>query len=1446
MPIEHGRIGCTGEIEHHGVTRMTRAPHGRPATQAPDAGPGEVPDSERPDTGSERASRGAASTACRTLDTDLEDGRRGRNTTRKRVCIATPDVVGAGGSGGIGAAYRNLAQLLAEQGHEVVIACVNDDAADERLMEEARARHAGLGVALEPVVPRPAGEYVLGRDWAPTWALLDWLRACAPAFDIVHVPDWQALGYGSLLAKSLGLAFEATHFVVLGASPTLWRAEGDRRLVSTERELGWAFMERRSAELADTFICTSGHLLEWMHAAGYALPARSFVWPCPSPAPERAPATVAERAARDGARLEEVVFFGRLEWRKGLLLFLDAVDRLVRQGRAPSRVTFLGGVSEHMDGPERIRNRSRGWPIGVRLITDPGVDEAVAYLARPGRLAVMPSLRESASMAVMECLQAGIPFLAAATGGTPELVALEDHAHALVAPDHVALGERIAELADSPLHAVRPRRDLKHSLEVWSRWHVQTKPFEAAATRFAERARAAGAETPLVTVCVVHHERPELVRMAVDSVFAQDYPALEAILVDDGSESAEARAALDALEDQFGERGWRVIRQENRYLGAARNAAVAAARGDWVLFLDDDNLLFPDAVSRLVRAARFANADCVPAASVPFFGDGDPRTDSRSHGAPIRFLGAARTLNLLHNVAGDAFALVRRNAFDAIGGFTEEYGVALEDMELCNRLMRSGLRIEPLPDPAYYYRIQPTSMINVMKDHRIAEVSRTRMLAPRIEGSPAEDRAFMGFAIACISDKMEALRRTLMERDGQIGVLSTTVAERNGQIAAQHIQIGALSATVAERDGQIAAQHIQIRVLRALSTTLAERDGQIGALSTTLAERDGQIRTLSTTLAERDGQIGTLSTTLAERDGQIGTLSTTLAERDGQIGALSTTLSERDGQIGALSTTLAERDGQIGTLSTTLAERDGQIGTLSTTLAERDERIAVQDGRIGMLNETLVQRDGRIAAMLASTSWRLTRPLREVKLVLAGSWLARNRGVVSARRGAAVATAAGMPAVSRATTGTAADTSEADPPAAKPPWASRIKSDRGPDHLPQPGTIPLRVPLAEKDESCPPLGMLVRDFHDGGLEKLVVDLAKQFLKRGIVCTILVAESGGRAMKLAEDLGCRVRAVEGDVERLVSAVREEGIRAIIAHHCYEPLERLSKADVKIVEVMHNAYSWQRDVPYFLDVRARCVDRFIAVSDFVRDYALASLSVPDERIRVIENGLSRYGLIRPPLQALSRRRKTTVDRPLLVHLANAHPQKNHIAILRALESILPDFPGARLVLAGVVDDTTDVGRQVRAEIARRDLHGRVRCSGPLERREVSRLLADAHIGLLPSVFEGFSIGSLEYAYFGLPTVLSDTGAARRLRDRYGHVVLAGGAALPPERLDAGKIEREAFEPDSSTVAGIASAIREILANYDRFADSGQQAGMDWESYSIEKTARRYRDLLVEVVA
>ena len=697
-----------------------------------------------------------------TLDTDLGEGSGGGDATRKRVCIATPDIVGPVKNGGIGTAYHHLARLLSGWGHEVVVAYVNGNADEERLMAEARTFYEGFGVGFEPIVPRPASGTALAQVSAPTWALYDWLRGCEKGFDILHVSDWHGLGYGALLAKSLGLALGGTHIVVHAHGPTLWNVEGNRQLLSNERELGWVFMERRSVELADTLVCGSAHLLGWMRDAGYAMPARSFVWPNPFPAPERSPEAAAERATRDAVALEEVVFFGRLEPRKGLVLFVDAIDRLVRQGRAPARVTFLGAAARRFDGPGLIGDCERDWPVEVRAITERNAQEAVAYLSQPGRLAVLPSLQENSSLAVTECLHAGIPFLAAATGGTPELVAEEDRDRALVAPEHIALGERIAALGAAPLRAVRPHWDFERSHEVWSRWHAQSAPLEAAAARFAHRARMADAETPPVTVCITHYERPALLGMAVDSVFAQDYPALEAVLVDDGSEGAEALAALVEIERRFSECGWRVIRQQNRFKGAARNAAAGAARGEWLLFLDDDNVLFPDAVTRLVRAARFSGAHCVPAASIRFTGDGDPRTDTASHGTPIRFLGAARAWSRFRNVVGDTCALVRHDTFEAVGGFTEEYRVGLDDLSFFNRLILAGYRTEPMADPIYFYRIADTSTKRL---NRSGEAAQLQVLASQFQELSDEERAFIAYAIACICNRQETANNTHLAED---------------------------------------------------------------------------------------------------------------------------------------------------------------------------------------------------------------------------------------------------------------------------------------------------------------------------------------------------------------------------------------------------------------------------------------------------------------------------------------------------------------------------------------------------------------------------------------------------------------------------------------------------------------------------------------------------------
>ena len=774
-----------------------------------------------------------------TLDSDLgpTSGAHAPGTT-KRICIATAGVLSPAGEGRLDTNGRHLARLLAAWGHDVVVACIIDDATDDTHLAETRSGYARFGITLEPIALQDTGTTPMRQVSAPTWALLDWLRTRKEPFDLVHVADRHGLGYGPLLAKSLGQAFGATHFVVAASAPTLWTIEGNGQLVSTEEELGRAFMEQRSVELADTVVCGSTHLLEWMREAGYTLPARSFVWPEAIPAPDTAPAPAAEPAVQDRAGLDEVVFVGSLEPRAGLLLFIRTIDRLARRRQAPARVTFLGGTSERLDGQEVIRRAAETWPLEVRTLTDCSADDAVSYLSRPGRLAVIPSLLENCSMALMECLHAGIPFVAAATGGTPELIAAEDHDRALVVPDHVALGDRLTALAGTPLRAARPRWDPDGALDVWRRWHDHPDAFDAAAERFANRSRAIARQTPLVTVCVVHHERPALVRIAIDSVLAQDYPAIETVLVDDGSESAQALAALDELEAVLGARGGRVIRQENRYLGAARNRAAADARGEWLLFLDDDDVLFPDAVSRLVRAGCFAGADCVPASSIDFSGDGDPRTDPAACGPPIRRIGPARVWGRIRNVIGTACMLVRRDVFRDAGGFTEDYGVGLEDLEFFNRLILADRRIAPLPDPVHYYRKhRAQSMMGMMDDPRQAETARARALRPHLERQPADERAYRSYAIALhmartrLSRDLDSARRALEARDRRIAALTTSLEVTRRTATARQERIEVLSEAVKRRDRRIGTmlESTSWRLtapVRALGSWLGDRGGR--------------------------------------------------------------------------------------------------------------------------------------------------------------------------------------------------------------------------------------------------------------------------------------------------------------------------------------------------------------------------------------------------------------------------------------------------------------------------------------------------------------------------------------------------------------------------------------------------------------------------------------------
>mmetsp|Transcript_31074 Transcript_31074/g.50264 ORF Transcript_31074/g.50264 Transcript_31074/m.50264 type:complete len:935 (-) Transcript_31074:991-3795(-) len=216
-------------------------------------------------------------------------------------------------------------------------------------------------------------------------------------------------------------------------------------------------------------------------------------------------------------------------------------------------------------------------------------------------------------------------------------------------------------------------------------------------------------EVPLVSVIMVHRNRPTMLKLAITSIEKQDYQNLEVVLVDDGSDIPEALEMLSSLESTFAGRGWRMIRQANKYLGAARNAGARLARGQYLLFMDDDNIAMPHEVSTLVRAARSTNADVTTSLINFFSGSGLP-ADSDQGRPPFLFLGGAAAVGAFRNCYGDANSLVKLSSFQAAGGFTTDFGVGYEDWEFFAKVTMMGMQVQVVPEALYWYRFTPASM----------------------------------------------------------------------------------------------------------------------------------------------------------------------------------------------------------------------------------------------------------------------------------------------------------------------------------------------------------------------------------------------------------------------------------------------------------------------------------------------------------------------------------------------------------------------------------------------------------------------------------------------------------------------------------------------------------------------------------------------------------------
>jgi glycosyltransferase involved in cell wall biosynthesis len=617
-----------------------------------------------------------------------------------RVCFAVTELLGLVRNGGIATATTHAAQVLSEHGYQVDLFYCG---LQEELEAEWAERYRRAGVTVRWL---DRSQMVHPPFIADSYRLYQRLKQLS--YDAVVFQDWQGLGYCSVVAKRQGLAFDRTRLIHICHGPNEWLREANRQLMLDGHELGSAQMERRSAELADAIVGPSRHLIDWMQGAGWQLPDAQFVIPYFTEGDTVDLTARPEPVSVEGEPLTELAFFGRLEERKGVRMFAQALNLL-----GPK---LLDGVIVSFVGREATLTRDQ-----VTAMIEPPVrerlgglhfhgtfDQAQArnYLRQPGRVAIVPSYLDNSPNVIYECIEDRISFLASRAGGTGELVAESDRDATLFDPSPRSLADLL-----SPLVAERrkprpalPSYDGPTSLDAW---RPLLAPVEDA-TGVSEPGRG---ESPLVSVVVPHFNQPELIWLTLQSIAAQSYPALEIVLVDDGSTDPAAIENLAALESHDWGRPFTVVRQENQYLGAARNTGAAHANGELVAFVDDDDLIAPDYITVLVSALSAMEADAVTIAIHGVEAADDGTIPDEPDNAVWVFFGDAPHLGTVLNVFGGAAALYKRAALEAVDGFFTHRDIGHEDWDLLARLNLAGHRVVSVPEPLYTYRVRPKSML---------------------------------------------------------------------------------------------------------------------------------------------------------------------------------------------------------------------------------------------------------------------------------------------------------------------------------------------------------------------------------------------------------------------------------------------------------------------------------------------------------------------------------------------------------------------------------------------------------------------------------------------------------------------------------------------------------------------------------------------------------------
>jgi len=532
------------------------------------------------------------------------------------------------------------------------------------------------------------------------------------------------------------------------------------------------YVTTRYGNLVDRFSTSNRHVADAV--AGYGIPAERIrvIYTGADPEEEFSPDRAEPIEELPGDRLQ-ILFAARLVAQKDPLLMLDVVAALRDMG-VSFQIHIIG--EGEMEG--EIRQRIAAGDLEEHVLLHPPTPSLQPWYAACDVL-LMTSAFEGIPCVVFEAMAMGLPIVAPDLPAIGEL--LGETGDALVSPRDSVEGyaSALAHLAEDRAHReargaqMRARARAQFTVRQMADSHGELYEELAEATelrseesgdclpveliRFTARPKAG---TPLVSVLVPHFNQARFLGECIDAIRAQTYPEVEIVVVDDASTDLSANPALFKLEEDGDVTVVRLT--ENSGPSHARNVGLERCSGRYILPVDADNVLLPEAIEKLVE--QLAAADETVGFIYPnlqYFGNREDYYEVPDY----------NLYTLLHGNFCDTCSLLDRQIFDAGERYMEELRLGHEDWEFVLRLAARGVRGEAAQGPTVLYRKWGFNRSDIV-DH-----------APdRFDGILAEISPFKGKEAAIKARESPALSIVALDKP------ETDSAEDRALIATQAAQ----------------------------------------------------------------------------------------------------------------------------------------------------------------------------------------------------------------------------------------------------------------------------------------------------------------------------------------------------------------------------------------------------------------------------------------------------------------------------------------------------------------------------------------------------------------------------------------------------------------------------------------------------------------------------------